>query len=163
MLDRERKRVPDHKSDALKESPPGSSCPSQEHGRSEYPRQSEENERESRDEATQRRVCRSCTRDNVEAGESYFVSNPDTDWQQASAAREQELRRKEIGFLCPATQDGHIRAKGIHQNYATCIKRLHRYGSRRTIHKVSLPTTEASKLDWIIEQSAWLDLFCHVT
>ena len=34
----ERKRVPDHWSDALKSSPPGSSGPSQEHGISEYPR-----------------------------------------------------------------------------------------------------------------------------
>ena len=26
-------------------------------------------------------VWRSCTRDNVEAGESYFVLNPAADWQ----------------------------------------------------------------------------------
>ena len=57
MPDRERKRVPDHRSDTLKGSlphGPRSSCPPQEHEISEYPRLSEESEKESRDEATQR-------------------------------------------------------------------------------------------------------------
>ena len=48
----ERKRVPDHRSD-VRISPPGSFCPSQGHGMSEYPRLSEESEKESRDETTQ--------------------------------------------------------------------------------------------------------------
>ena len=57
MPDRERKRVPDHRSVTLKGSlpqGPRSSCPPQEHEISEYPRLSEESEKESRDEATQR-------------------------------------------------------------------------------------------------------------
>ena len=57
MPDGERKRVPDHRSDTLKGSlpqGPRSSCPTQEHGISEYPRLSEESEKECRDEATQR-------------------------------------------------------------------------------------------------------------
>jgi len=49
MPDRQRKRIPDHRSNALK----GYSCPSLEHGRSEYPRLSKES-KESRDEAPQR-------------------------------------------------------------------------------------------------------------
>ena len=49
----ERKRVPHHRSDVLKGSPsPGSFCPFEEHGRSEYPRLGEESEKESRDETT---------------------------------------------------------------------------------------------------------------
>ena len=47
------------------------------HGKSEYLRLNEEDEKENRDEAT----LRSCTRDNVEAGESYFVLNPAADQQ----------------------------------------------------------------------------------
>ena len=54
MPDRERKRVPDHRSDVLKGSLlPGSSCPFQEYGISEYPRLNEESEKESRAGATQ--------------------------------------------------------------------------------------------------------------
>ena len=49
MPDRDRT---DHRSDVLKGSdPPASSCPSSEHGISEYLRLSEEREKESRDEA----------------------------------------------------------------------------------------------------------------
>ena len=50
----ERGKVPDHRSDVLKGSPLGSSCPSNEQGISVYLRLSEESERESRDEASQR-------------------------------------------------------------------------------------------------------------
>ena len=64
MPDRERKRIPDHKTDVLKgpfpQDPP---------------------ERRVRVEMKQsREVWRSCTRDNVETGESYFVLNPAADW-----------------------------------------------------------------------------------
>ena len=56
MPDRERKRVPEHRSDVPKGriSPPGPSCQSWEHGRCEYPRLREKSEKESRDEATHR-------------------------------------------------------------------------------------------------------------
>ena len=50
----ERMRVPDHGSDVLKGFSQGFSCPSLEHSISKYPRLSEESEKESRDEATQR-------------------------------------------------------------------------------------------------------------
>ena len=69
MSDRERKRVPEHRS----------SCPSQEHGMSEYSRLSEESKKESRDEVSQRGMG-SCTRNDVEADESYFVLNPAAVW-----------------------------------------------------------------------------------
>ena len=46
----ERKRVPDDRSDVLKGSlSPGSFCPLEEHRRSEFPRLSEESEKESRE------------------------------------------------------------------------------------------------------------------
>ena len=50
MPDRERKRVPDHRSFTERLSPPVPSCPSKEHGISEYPRLIEESKKESRDE-----------------------------------------------------------------------------------------------------------------
>ena len=50
--DRERKRVPDHRSDALKGSVPQG--PPAHPRNTEYPRLSEESEKESRDETTQR-------------------------------------------------------------------------------------------------------------
>ena len=52
--DRERKRVPDHRSDALKGSVPQG--PPAHPRTSKYPRLSEESEKESRDETTQRGV-----------------------------------------------------------------------------------------------------------
>ena len=52
MLDRERKRVPNVRSDALKE--PLLGCTPLAHGKSEYPTLNEENEKEKRDEETQR-------------------------------------------------------------------------------------------------------------
>ena len=58
-------------------SPQQSSCTPFGHGKSEYLRLNEEDEQENRDEAT----LRSCTKDNVEAGESYFVLNPAADEQ----------------------------------------------------------------------------------
>ena len=54
MPDRERKRVPDDRSDILKGSLPESSCTPLGQGKFEYLRLNEENEKENRDEATQR-------------------------------------------------------------------------------------------------------------
>ena len=56
MPDRERKRVPDHilKERLIDDLSPRISCPSSEYGTSEYARLSEESEKESRDEASQR-------------------------------------------------------------------------------------------------------------
>ena len=80
MPDREKKRVPDDRYDIPKGYLPESSCTPLGHGKSEYLRLNEENE-ENRSEATRRGKWRSCTRDNVEAGESYFVLNPVADRQ----------------------------------------------------------------------------------
>ena len=55
MHDRERKRIPDHRSDV-------------------------ESEKESREMKQLREVWRSCTGDNMEADGSYFVSNSAADW-----------------------------------------------------------------------------------
>ena len=54
MPDRERKRVPDDRSDILKGSLPESSCTPLGQGKSEYLRLNEKNEKENRDKATQR-------------------------------------------------------------------------------------------------------------
>ena len=55
MPDRERKRVPDDRSDILKGSlPQESSCTPLGHGKSEYLRLNEENEKENTGEATRR-------------------------------------------------------------------------------------------------------------
>ena len=54
MPDRERKRVPDDRYDILKGSLPESCCTSLGHGKSEYLRLNEENEKENRTEATRR-------------------------------------------------------------------------------------------------------------
>ena len=62
MPDRDRKIVPDHRSDVLKVSYPQCSAHPWEHGRSQYSRLS----KLSGGEATHR----SCTRRNTEAGES---------------------------------------------------------------------------------------------
>ena len=72
-------------------SPPGSSCPSLDLGRCEYPRLSEESEKESRDEATQ--MWRRCTKNNVEADESHFVLNPAADWQPVDIVK----KRSDVG------------------------------------------------------------------
>ena len=80
MPDRERKRVPDDRSDILKGSLPKSPA---HHWDTENPSIWSWTKR------TRRRiemkqlgeVWRSCTRDNVEAGESYFVLNPAADRQ----------------------------------------------------------------------------------
>ena len=72
MPDRERKRVPEHRSDVPKGriSAPGSSCQSWEHGRCEYPRLSEESEKESGDEAAQRGLQEPCTTDVQKRGKN---------------------------------------------------------------------------------------------
>ena len=54
MPNRERKRVPDDRSDILKGSLPESSCTPLGHEKSEYLRLNEENEKENRGEATRR-------------------------------------------------------------------------------------------------------------
>ena len=81
MPDRERKRVPDDRSDILKGSLP-KSPPA-------HPWDTENPSIWGWTKRTRRRVevkqlgevWRSCTRDNVEAGESYFVLNPAADRQ----------------------------------------------------------------------------------
>ena len=73
MPERERKRVPYHRSNILKESHPQG--PPAHPRNMEYLRLSEESEKESRDEATQRSMG-----DCVEADESCFVLNPAADW-----------------------------------------------------------------------------------
>ena len=80
MPDRERKRVPDHRSDVLK----GSLTvgPSAQPRNTEYPniRGRAKRARRRVEMKQLREVWRSCTRDNVEADESYFVLNPAADW-----------------------------------------------------------------------------------
>ena len=80
MPDRERKRVPDHRSDVLKESLPI--------GPPVHPRNTEYSSIRGWARRARRRVqmqqlgevWRCCTRDKVEADESYFVLNPAADW-----------------------------------------------------------------------------------
>ena len=79
MPDRERKRVPDNRSNALKGYLP--------QGPPAHPRNTEylyirgQAKRAMRVEMKQLREAeRSCTRDNVEVDESYFVLNPVADW-----------------------------------------------------------------------------------
>ena len=79
MTDRERKGVPEHKSSVLKDLSPRVLLPILGTRRCEYPRLSEESEKESRDEVTLE-VWRSCTRNSVEADENCFVLNPAADW-----------------------------------------------------------------------------------
>ena len=86
MPDRERKRVPDLRSNVFK----GSllqlpSCPPQEHGISKYPRLCEESKRESRPVEMKQlrawyRAAVPLARGNVEAEENHFVLNPSADW-----------------------------------------------------------------------------------
>ena len=78
MPNRERKRVPYDRSDILKRSLPKSP-----------PAHPWDTKNPSRTKRTRRRIevkqlgeeWKSCTRDNVEAGESYFVLNPAADRQ----------------------------------------------------------------------------------
>ena len=80
MPDRERKRVPDDRSDILKGSLPKS--PLAHPWDTENPSRGWTKRTRRRIELKQLGdVWRSCTRDNVEAGESYFVLNPAADRQ----------------------------------------------------------------------------------
>ena len=80
MPDRERKGVPEHKSDVLKGSLP--------QGPSAHPRNTEDVSIHGWTKTARRRVemkqlrevWKSCTRNNVEADDSYFVLNPAADW-----------------------------------------------------------------------------------
>ena len=76
MPDRERKRVPDHRSDAMKGSLPQG--PPAHSKNTEYPsiRGWTKTARRRVEMKQLREVWRSCTRDNVEADVGYFVLNP---------------------------------------------------------------------------------------
>ena len=69
MPDRERKRVPDHRSDVLKNLSPRVLLPVLGTRKIRVSEASEESVRQSRDKQLRER----CTRDNVEADESYVV------------------------------------------------------------------------------------------